>query len=386
MARRALLKDLPPLEEVFASFPGFQDGFSRQQTLINALRDCAKKLQRDQSRHFYSVREISHHFSIPLRTTALAFETLDIEGLLHRIRGAHTLLTGRNFVSRKPVNGVVGLPIWLTSMITSPFQCAFQSEMDEHLRTRGFVADTIFFNAGEDRDPDFANRLLRHNLDFLIWQSPDPLSSHVLMTVREHGIRLILIQSTESSLGIPSRNYLCDWQPAYRQMASHWKSQGIRRVLIPTPPQLLHRRAAKMLASILEEHRMEVLTMEPDEKSLSSRCARSPKASSQPVRDVLAFVDFSTADHLCNGYPDLIENLSRRSLLAFCHGPVRVPQLSARRICVDLVHLDPKELAQAVVKDLSDPRQTHEGLRKTFTAEFIPQIILKSTLDQHFSG
>ncbi len=386
MARQALIKDLPSLREAFQAFPGFGTGQSRQRALILALRECAQRLQQDEPIPFYSMREVAHFFSAPLRTTALAYEALDLEGLLHRIRGSHTMLAGKRNSSRQPVNAIVGLPIWLTSMITSPFEGSLQIEMDEQLRARGFVADSIFFRTGEECEPDFAGRLLRHNLDILIWQSPHPLSSHVLMSLRERGVRLILLQSTESSLRIPARNHLFDWQPAYHQMAARWVANGIRRVVVPEPTHLLARRALKSLVVLLESHGLEVASLPAEAKALSAELLKRRNAKTGPKADILAFMDPQTADSLCNGHPDLVEKISEHASLAFCRGPVRVPRLSTKRILVDVVQLDAAAVAGGVVDDLCDPQQSQESLRRTFQAEYFPQIVMKSNLEQPSAG
>lgn len=382
MARQRIIKDLPPIQEAFLSLSGVKPGHSRQKALIEALRKCALKLQRVDPRPFYSMREVADHFSAPLRTVALAYEALDLEGHLHRIRGSQTMLAGRKNLSRRPVSAVVGLPIWLTSMIISPFECALQIELDEILRSRGFVADSIFYRTGEECEPDFASRLLRHNLDILIWQAPHPLSSHVLMSLRERGVRLILLQSVESPLSIPARNYFFDWQTAYREMAGHWEAGGIRRIFIPEPAHLLSRRALRNMIPVLEQHPFEIRIFEPTAKALALEFPDRKASPPSEGTDVLAFMDLQITDTLCNGHPDLIEQISRRSRLAFCRGPVRVPRLSTKRIHVDVVQLDPSLVAGAVVEDLCDLKQKQEGTRRTFQAQFHSQIIMKSTLDQ----
>src|SRR5690606_39275005 len=121
-------------------------------------------------------------------------EALDIEGLLARIRGSQTVLCGKQPSTRRPVSAVVGLPISLQAMITSPFECQLQMDLEERLRVRGFVADSIFFRPNEEFEPAFAERLLRHRLDIIIWHSPHPLASHVLLSLRERGVRLVLLQ------------------------------------------------------------------------------------------------------------------------------------------------------------------------------------------------
>ena len=378
MARRAIIKDLPPLSELLKAYQALLPGRSRQQALTMAIRNIALSLQQDEPLIFYSIREIASGLSAPLRTTALAYEALDMEGLLHRMRGSYTLLLGKQAATRRPVNGVVGLPIWHTAMVTSPLEAVYQREMDEQLRSYGFVVDSIFFHTGEECEPNFATRLLRHHLDTLIWHSPHPLSSHVLLSLREHGVRLVLIQAQESRLSIPARTHLCDWQTAYHEMAANWRASGIMRVIIPRTTYLPSQRAIKGLLPILEAFGLETALIEPEQKALAEFFKDSDPQKSKT--DALAFVDLSTADKLCNGYPDSIEKIAMHTRLAFCRGPVRIPRLATKRIRVDVVQLDPVSLVRSVVEDLRDPEQTHEGPRHTFAAKYSPQIIMHSPL------
>jgi len=379
MARKRIANDLPPIAEAFADFGGFAPDQSRQQVITQLLRDCARRLQQKDTRSFYTMREVAAYFDAPLRTVAISYEALDIEGFLSRIRGSQTMLTGKQASPRRPVNAIIGLPIALQAMITSPFECRLQMELEERLRARGFVADSIFFRPNEDFEPAFAERLLRHNLDIIIWHSPHPLASHVLLSLRERGVRLVLLHSAESPLRIPARAHLLAWQNAYRDMAADWARAGITQAYFVEPSHLLSRRAIKQIGPILQDHGIAFHQIEATENSLNKNLVAAPPPDR---RAVLAFMDLSTADTLCNGYPELIDKISTRMRIAFCRGAVRVPRLVTRRICVDVVDLNPSALAEGIVADLCDAQNKQEGVRMTFQAEYHPQIIV-SQGDDH---
>lgn len=377
MARKRIANDLPPIEEAFASFRGFLPDQSRQQTITQLLRQCAANLQGQEARPFYTMREVAAFFGAPLRTVAISYEALDMEGALARIRGSRTMLPGKQSLTRQPVNAIVGLPISLQAMITSPFECHLQMELEERLRARGFVADSIFFRPGEDYEPSFAERLLRHNLDIAIWHSPHPLASHVLLSLRERGVRLILLQAAESPLSIPCRAHQLVWQTAYRNMVAHWAKEGVRKAFFIEPTHLLSRRALKQLAPVLQEHGIAMQTIDATEQALSEHLLATPP---ERGKTALAFMDSFTADSLCNGYPELIEQISTRSRIAFCRGAVRVPRLITRRICVDLVDLEPVAIADGIVADLCDVENKQEGVRATIEAEYQPQVIIDTSV------
>jgi len=378
MARRRSVNDLPPLGEVFSAFHGFPPKQSRQQALIRLLREAADELKGVEPTLFYSMREVADFFAVPLRTVAIAYEKLDFEGTLLRIRGSKTMLAGRDMLSRQPINAVIGLPICLQSLIASPFECSLQMELEERLRLRGFVADSIFFRTHEECDPEFAERLLRHNLDMVIWHSPHPLASHVLMSLRDRGVRLLLFQSSESPVRIPSRLYSMEWQHAYLRMALEWRERGIRRAIVPTPENLLSLRAFRMLQPLLSQNGIEPVMIEATEQCLADTVLRSGKPGGH---DAVAFLDVHVAHALCNGYPELIEAVSERARLAFCRGPVRVPRLITKRIAVDVVEQNPADLAEGVVADLCDPTQKQEGVRRTFQAWYHSQVLMSDGVD-----
>ena len=381
MARKRIANDLPPIKEAFPCFRGFTPDQSRQRAITLLLRECARSLQRKDARPFYTMREVAAFFGAPLRTVAISYETLDMEGFLARIRGSQTMLAGKRASPRQPINAIVGLPISLQSMLASPFECQLQMELEERLRVRGFVADSIFFRPNEDYEPAFTDRLLRHNLDIVIWHSPHPLASHVLMSLRERGVRLVLLQSAEAPLRVAARGHLLVWQNAYHEMAAYWVKAGIRKAFFVEPINLLSRRALRQLPPILDEHGITLHTIDATEIALSQHLANQ---AAIPGQTVLGFMDFITADTLCNGYPELIERISTHTRLAFCRGAVRVPRLVTRRICVDVVDLNPVTLADGVVADLCDVQNTQEGLRATFQAEYHPQVIVSSGVERPY--
>lgn len=375
MARKRIATDLPPITEAFAGFKGFVPDQSRQQVITSQLRECAQRLQRKEPRSFYPMREVAAFFEAPLRTIAISYEALDIEGILSRIRGSQTVITGLRPTARQPVNAIVGLPISLHAMIASPFECQLQMELEERLRMRGYVASSIFYRLNEDFEPAFAERLIRHNLDILIWHSPHSLASHVLLSLRERGIRLILLQPSESPLRIPARTHLLVWQNAYREMAADWATQGIRRAFFVEPIHLLARRALRQMPAILKEHGISMEIIEASHQALTTHLQRTTAANKKTV---LGFMDYATADTLCNGYPELIGKLAEHNRIAFCRGAVRVPRLFTHRICVDVVDLAPAELAEGIITDLCDVSNKQEGMRGSFEAKYQPQVLVGS--------
>ncbi|MGB8353418.1 MAG: hypothetical protein WCD79_05995 [Chthoniobacteraceae bacterium] len=374
MSRKAIPRSLPPLTKVFSNFVGFSEDNNKQRLLLDELRKAARRLKKPKSQPFYSMREVAGFFQTPLRTVAIAYETLEKEGLFNRVRSSQTQLIGSTDSTQNIVRGVVGIPIWLLSIVISPYTRVLHTGLEERLRKKGFVADLIFFRTGEDYEPDFADRLLRHNLNTLIWHTPHPLSSQVLLAVRDHGVRCIIMQPMEAQGSNIQPNYLMNWDPAYQALARSWQQSGIRRVFIPKPIYLPAQRALKNFVKLLDDSGMEVQQTEANAATLLEK-TRNNKSS------VVAFLDQQGADVLCNENPSTIEHILKIARVAFCRGPIRLPYFENRPVEVDIVGFSPLEIAGRIVDDLCDPSVHPNQAPRTFNAAYHPQQASNSITD-----
>jgi len=321
------------------------------------------------------MREIATYFKASLRTVARAYEILEREGLFSLLRGSQTLLAGTTDSTQKLVRGVVGIPIWLHSMVVSPFTRATWMEVEERLRKNGFVADLIFFRTGEDCLPDFGERLLEHDLNFIIWHTPHPLASHVRLYLQDHGVRQITIQMKESPMSEFPPTYLLDWQPAYREMANAWRDAGIRLVLIPNPVYLPSQQAITGFRRFLEGCGMKTRLVEGTASALLENI------QGQGVT-VVAFMDQEGADSLCNKNPAIIEHISLTARLAFCRGLIRLPYLEERPTRVDIAGFSPIEIASRIESDFChQSSRLHMERLHTFEANYQPQKSLNDIME-----
>jgi hypothetical protein len=294
--------------------------------------------------------------------------------LLTRIRGSQTLLVGKVISPRSPVRAIVGIPIWLHALVVSPYSRALHIEMEEKLRESGFVADFIFFRGDEIQEPSFVTRLLHHNLDQVVWHTPHPLATNVLLSLKDHGIRQVTIQSTESRTSIPIPTYLMDWQPAYRELAKRWFDEGIRKVIVPDPVYLPSKRALKAFLSTLTKSGLEYVVVDGDPKLLQHAALSDKKQESTAI----AFMDQQGADAICNEEPVILEELSRTCRIAFCRGPIRLPYFNHRPVPVDIVRFSPVEIADRIVHDLIQGTTITEGVIHVFQASYQAQIALNT--------
>lgn len=345
MSRKCIPRSLPPLGEVFDGFVGFSESDIKQHLLLQELRKAANELRTPESQPFYSMREIAEFFAVPLRTVAIVYENLEREGLINRIRSSQTVLLGNVEFTQKLVRGVVGIPIWLHSLVISPHARIFFIDLEERLRKSGFIADFIFFRTREDYQPDFTERLLRHNLNYLIWHTPHLLASHVLLSMQDHGIRQITIQQMEAQVSQAKPNYLLNWEPAYQKLARTWKESGIKNVLIRKPEYLPSQRALAGFGKILNAHGMEITLTEAITSTLLEELKNKRNTA-------FAFLDQEQADIMCSEDPVAIEQIMKIARVAFCRGPIRLPYFHKRPSQVDIVSVSASVMADRIVSDL----------------------------------
>jgi len=371
MARKQVSRNLPPLEQFASRLTDTPSETSKQLAIETELLKVARRLRKQESRPFYPMRQVADYFSVPLRTVALAYLGLEKKGFLNCIRGSQTLLVGKKLAPRSAIRGVVGIPLWLHAFVVSPYSRLFNIELEERLRENGFVADIIFFHGDEVKENDFAQRLLNHNLDQVIWHTPHPLALNILLSLKDHGIRQVIIQPSDSASAIPVPTYLQDWQGAYREMAQVWRANGISRVLVPDPDYLPSKRAVKSFLAILARHGLETEVVGSNARLLRDKLAPLRKKSNV----VIAFVDQLGADTICNEEPVILSDILESSRVAFCRGPIRLPYFNNRPAQVDLVRFSPLEIADRLVNDLvRDPNA--QGTIHTFEARFEAQVTL----------
>lgn len=374
MARTQVERSLPSITSTFRMFQGFNSSTSRQAALLKELRSAAKKLRLKDARPFFSMRDVGAHFEVPLRTVAIAYEQLELEGLLNRIRGSKTMLMGKALSPRKPVRALIGIPLWLHAVVVSPYSRLLHVELEDRLRRCGFVADIIFFRGNEVASPEFANRLLQHNLDYILWHTPHPSASQVILSLKDSGVRQIIIQPADNPISRALPTYFQDWQAAYKLMATDWRKHAIKTVLLSEPIYLPSKKAMKSFEATLRSEGIDMRIVAGTADQLR-RTALSLSGSST----VVAFLDQLGADTICNEEPVLIAQILKHCRVAFCRGPLRVPYFQHRNVCADLVRFSAPEIAEKVVRDIQDGKILAGGHMHTFQAHYEPQVPFAST-------
>lgn len=161
-----------PLADRLGAFRGFHAGELRAVRMADLLRPLAQGLRAARPTVFYPLRETAEFFRVSIPTAAAAYGRLETEGLLMSRRGAMTMVPSRLSASRRAVRGVVGVPVWTPGFVQFRDWRIFVTGLDEAVRRHGFVADLIFYRQGEEVQPDFVDRVLKHQPDVLVWFDP----------------------------------------------------------------------------------------------------------------------------------------------------------------------------------------------------------------------
>ena len=374
MSRVIVHRSLPPLKKVLGQKFRFPEGKSRQQVMIEELRDAAKKLRSGTSQPFYSMREVADFFQAPLGTISSVYKALEREGIINRIRSSRTMLVGKQVLPRDAVRGVVGIPIWLHSIMLLIYTRTLAMDLEEHLRRSGYVADLIFYSAKEEEaDPEFAMRLLRHRLDAVILHTPIADCRQNILSLRERGVRVLVIQRKEARRDLPAVIYLQDYQSAYQKMAVQWHQAGIRKVWLWSSLADLHYKAeADTFKSILNRQGLDMEFVQDEPNQLLKRMRLAKSKSPMAV----AFLDGTHSDEICNCEPQIVEQISQLARLAFCVGSIRIPYLHARKIKADIVDFSPAEIASRLADDICRLSVLPDGVCHTFVAHYHEQVLL----------
>ena len=233
MSRPLLLSPLPGLKESLAGFLGFNAARSKSAQIVDALRLLILKHQRSDGIVFYPLREIALHFGVSLRTAFLARSQLENEGLLVSIRGSHAEIPGARQCCRGPVQGVVGMPLWMFGARYSHVHKNLSYALGELLWKQNLVLETIPYSEVEDLKADFPDHLLRHKMDFALWLYPFRHNRNTLLRLKDSGIRNIIIGHAGEAPGL-SPHIVIDTRPASLKVLSLWKNtHRIRKIIIP---------------------------------------------------------------------------------------------------------------------------------------------------------
>ena len=163
MARKKTVRGVLPLP----ARPTLSAKEHKGTQLLEILRGFAIANQQEEPQVFYSIREVAHHFAVPVSTVSRVHCELEEEGILVSIRGSKTLLQGLSSGRHLSVRGFVGMPALTSSFVTLQDCRTFFIRTRRELRSRGFAVATVFYDRAEAER--VFSRIDKYDFDTVLW-------------------------------------------------------------------------------------------------------------------------------------------------------------------------------------------------------------------------
>lgn len=359
MARKKVTRALAPLPNRRA----LEKAHHKTDALIEILRNVAVKNQQEQPRAFHAVREVAAHFHVPVSTVSRAYDQLEQEGLLSRVRGSKTLLQGLNFDRQLSVRAFVGFPASLSAFVTLQDYRTFFIRIRRELRLRGFAAATAFFEPPEAASGTLSKRLQAYEVDTVIWFQPAKEARETALHLADMGIRLLAV-SNDTFSPLPCR-YQVRRESAIKTLLTNWKAQkGERVTLVQSKDQR---------SAVLDETLHAILDELEIQWSVSTYQAQRSEAFLRELQrkktDGIIFSSSALASKFCFRAPGAVADLLQAHRVALLNGPVSMPFARVPDVRVDLVTVDWQLVGERIVNDLISQDAFHEPGPTVFEAE-----------------
>ncbi len=358
MARTRVSRDLGPLPARSALRTAY-----KSKTVRQILHSLAIKNQTEQSRIFYSLREVAARFKVPVSAVAKIYRDMESEGLLSRVRGSKTILNGMRY-SRRPVRAVVGLPAVFSNFIAIPEYRNFFTSIQRELWLRGFATTTVLFQPEEVEDGSLSERLKNYEIDSVIWLQPGPSARHLRLRLMDQGIRVIII----SQIGTPptlSRYYL--WKErAIEKLLREWKERNsVRRVIVVNSEEYRAVVIEEILRIVLGDLGLDAVTRTLKDEAPETFLRQLSHTDTDGVIFASAGLASMFSFRCCARFVDLL----RTHRVALIDGPIDLAFARVPDALFDLVTIDWKAVAESIVNDMITLQAFDQNRHTTFTGE-----------------
>lgn len=365
MARKRSVRRLPPLP----SRIGLKKRDHKIGRLLEILRAIAVSNQRNEPQLFYSVRDITRHFDVPVSTVARVYGQLEDEGLLASVRGSKTLLQGLSLGRQLTVLGSIGLPASVAAFITFQDYRTFFIRMRRELRARGFAAVMVLFEWQHAQTDQLLRRMEKHKFDTIFWYRPDTSIRYILARLQDAGIRVIGIGDG----GLPTTRcrYEIRREAAIKTILRDWQARsGIKSVVVA--------RGARSTTN--EEEAVQAL-LEEEKLGFEFRTVTSAGAGAfleecSRLKDTGLILPSRPASMVAFRAPEALMHAMTNCRIAFTGGPPSIVFAQALDVPMDLVLVDWQLIAERVVGDLISKQAFNRGETTVFEADTRLQVPL----------
>ena len=356
MARKKTVRGVPPLPARRTLSAKEHKGTR----LLEILRGFAIANQQEEPQVFYSIREVAHHFAVPVSTVSRVYCELEEEGILVSVRGSKTLLQGLSGGRHLSVLGFVGMPALTSSFVTLQDCRTFFIRTRRELRARGFAVATVFYDRNEGEK--VFSRIDKYDFDTVLWHQPDRVAKETVPRLKDRGVQVIGV----SDRWFPSIRcrYEVQRESAIRSILHDWHvNDAIRSVVIVRGVEIS---AAKeeLLKTLIEEEGFAYEFRGAGDQRLGdflSSLAREKQSG-------IIFPSLAAAMFAFRA-PEALAKLMTRARVALTGGPVSIPFAQVPDVAADLVVVDWQLVAEQIVSDLTNRKAFNRAEATLFEAK-----------------
>jgi hypothetical protein len=367
VARKRITRSLPELPKRLTLGPKEH----KTERLLEILRHLAVAAQEDQPRVFYSMRDVSNRFKVPVSAVARAYHRLERDGILSRIRGSQTTLRGLKFDRKLSVRAFIGLPALMSRFLTSQDYRMFFMRIRRQLRLSGFAAAMLFLDVTDPEE--FLDRARKYEIDTMIWLQPGKSAKDAYLPLNDLGIRTIGV-SDGSLPSLPCR-YEIHRDKAVRTILRNWRSEAaLKSALVVSTGERSSAADEQRLQELLEEEQLD--------HDFSSANSESILEFLEPLgrKENTGIIFLSSAASMSAfRAPEIFTKIFQRCRVALIAGPVNMPFAKVPNVQADLVITDWQAIADRITDDLINQRAFDQAAGAiVFEAEARLQVPLSS--------
>lgn len=264
------------------------------------------------------------------------------------------------------MRGVVAVPASLASFCTLRQYRNFFSDIGNALWRFGFATQLLLYEENDAQLPTFAERLLKHKLDIVIWFLPVANCKETVARLLDHGIRVIMV--ADSARDCREHLYYVHRERAIRDALLNWRKDGIRFVTVLQNSRCRSSATLTLLEKCLRDTAMPHALADLESLHLEEALA----VPAQQVTRGLIFASSEVAVPLVTRDPARFAKLSQRSRILLMDGPIDAPGLSSTNLSSDVLELDIRLITKTIVNDLIQPIRGRSAAPITFHAKWLP--------------
>jgi DNA-binding LacI/PurR family transcriptional regulator len=366
----SILPSLPDLSEER------KDPNDRTLLMTKSLRRVAERSRGKTPSPFYSIRAVADHFGVAPTTVSRIYSRLKEEGLLASIWGSTTFIQPARVYKQLRMRAVVSLPALLSSFRILPDYRMFFIALQDSLFKCGFAARLVFHDDDEADKPGFAELLIAHRSDFVVWLDPTLKNLSIAARLIDRGVRLITIG--DALVSGDGKAYTIKRRTALKKCLACWQRQGIQtvRILHKGAPELRERYGT--IETTLCEARLRYSFIDLGSSSSKNELTRLGKTSHSAF--VLPSAKFVAQLSPANAAS--LREMSQHCRVLLCDGPVDPADIYFPPKNVDLISVDWFRAASRIVRDLANPLSYSIKRPTTFEATWIVGVATQRRFDR----